>query len=126
MDATNVNQLRKTQAPVALQTLQMALARYIDDVNARLQAGLAVLQTQAGLEVLALEKKVTLLRLSLTLENHIHYAQFIKRRNEVESGVIYVRASQGGMPAILFSDFPHPNVEVSYQEASKRLLNASF
>lgn len=126
MDATNVNQLRKTQAPVALQTLQMALAQYIDDVNARLQAGLAVLQTQAGLEVLAPEKKVTLLRLSLTLENHIHYAQFIKRRNEVESGVIYVRASQGGMPAILFSDFPHPNVEVSYQEASKRLLNASF
>ena len=126
MDATNVNQLRKTQAPVALQTLQMALAQYIDDVNARLQAGLAVLQTQAGLEVLAPEKKVTLLRLSLTLENHIHYTQFIKRRNQVESGVIYVRASQGGMPAILFSDFPHPNVEVSYQEASKRLLNASF
>ena len=121
-----MNQLRKTQAPVALQTLQTALAQYIDDVNARLQAGLAVLQTQAGLEVLAPEKKVTLLRLSLTLENHIHYTQFIKRRNQVESGVIYVRASQGGMPAILFSDFPHPNVEVSYQEASKRLLNASF
>lgn len=127
MDETNkVNQLRKTQAPVALHTLHKALTKYVDDMNARLQAGLAVLETQAGLEVLAPEKKVALLRLSLTLENHIHYAQFIKRRNEVQSGVIYVRASQDGIPAILFSDFPHPNVEVSYQEASKRLLNASF
>ena len=127
MDETNkVNQLRKTQAPVALHTLHMALAKYVDDMNARLQAGLAVLETQAGLEVLAPEKKVALLRLRLTLENHIHYAQFIKRRNEVQSGVIYVRASQDGMPSILFSDFPHPNVEVSYQEASKRLLNSSF
>ena len=126
MNETNVNQLRKTQAPVALHTLQMALTQYVDDMNARLQAGLTVLQTQAGLEVLAPEKKVVLLRLSLTLENHIHYTQFIKRRNEMESGVIYVRASQDGMPIILFSDFPHPNVEVSYQEASKRLLNASF
>jgi hypothetical protein len=126
MDETNVNRLRKTQAPVALLSLQTALMQYVEDVNTRLQAGLAVLQTQAGLEVLAPEKKVALLRLSLTLENHIHYTQFIKRRNEVQSGVIYVRSSQDGMPAILFSDFPHPNVEVSYQEASKRLLNASF
>jgi hypothetical protein len=126
MDETNVNRLRKTQAPVALLSLQTALMQYVEDVNTRLQAGLAVLQTQAGLEVLAPEKKVALLRLSLTLENHIHYTQFIKRRNEVQSGVIYVRSSQDGMPAILFSDFPHPSVEVSYQEASKRLLNASF
>jgi len=40
--------------------------------------------------------------------------------------VIYVRASQDGTPTILFSDFPRPNVQVSYQEASKRLLNSSF
>ena len=126
MNETAVNQLRKSQAPVALQTLQMALTRHVDDINTRLQAGLAVLQTQTGLEVLELEKKAALLRVSLTLENHIHYTQFIKRRNEMQSGVIYVRASQSGIPAILFSDFPHPNVEVSYQEASKRLLNASF
>jgi hypothetical protein len=39
--------------------------------------------------------------------------------------VIYVRASQHGGPTLLFSDFPRPNVEVSYQEASKRLLNSS-
>lgn len=126
MDEANVNPQRKTQAAVALHALQTALAHYVDDMNTRLQAGLTVLQTQAGFEVLAPEKKVALLRLSLTLENHIHYSQFIKRRNEVQSGVIYVRASQSGIPAILFSDFPHPNVEVSYQEASKRLLNASF
>lgn len=126
MDQTTVNQLRKTQAPVALETLQAALTRHVDDINTRLQAGLAVLQTQTGLEVLELEKKVALLRVSLTLENHLHYTQFIKRRNEMQSGIIYVRASHNGIPAILFSDFPHPNVEVSYQEASKRLLNASF
>ena len=126
MDETTVSQLRKTQAPVALQTLQVALTGHVDDINTRLQAGLAVVQTPTGLEVLELEKNVALLRVSLTLENNIHYTQFIKRRNEMQSGVIYVRASQNGIPAILFSDFPHPNVEVSYQEASKRLLNASF
>lgn len=126
MDETIVSQLRKTQAPVALQTLQVALTGHVDDINTRLQAGLAVVQTPTGLEVLELEKNVALLRVSLTLENNIHYTQFIKRHNEMQSGVIYVRASQNGIPAILFSDFPHPNVEVSYQEASKRLLNASF
>jgi hypothetical protein len=120
------NQLRKTQAPVAFHTLQVALTEHVDDMNTRLQAGLAVLETQAGFEVLEPEKKIALLRLSLTLENNIHYTQFIKRRNEMESGVIYVRASQDGVPAILFSDFPRPNVQVSYQDASKRLLNSSF
>lgn len=126
MDETNVNQLRKTQAPVAFRSLQVALTEHVEDMNTRLQAGLAVLQTQAGLEVHELKKEDALLRLNLTLENHIHYTQFVKRRNEMESGVIYVRASQGGVPTLLFSDFPRPNVEVSYQEASKRLLNSSF
>ena len=46
-----------------------------------------------------------------------------KARNEMQSGVIYVRASQDGIPTILFSNFPSPNVEVSYQEASNRLLS---
>jgi len=41
----------------------------------------------------------------------------------MQSGVIYVRASQDGIPTILFSNFPSPNVEVSYQEASNRLLS---
>ncbi len=126
MDQTNGNQLRKTQAPVAFLRLQAALTEHVEDMNTRLQAGLAVLQTQTGFEVHDPEKEQPLLRLSLTLENHIHYTQFIKRRSEMQSGTIYVRASQDGKPTILFPDFPRPNVEVSYQDASKRLLNSSF
>jgi hypothetical protein len=92
----------------------------------RLKAGLAVQQTQTAFEVLGLGRTNALLRITLTKENNIHYAQFVKRQNEMQSGVIYVRASQDGTPAILFSDFPRPNVQVSYQEASKRLLDCSF
>lgn len=127
MDTTNSNvQLRKIQAPLALRSLQNAITEHVADVNRRLQAGLAVRQTQASFEVHELEKADAVLRVSLTGENNIHYTQLIKRRNEMQSGVIYVRASQDGTPTILFSDFPSPNVEVSYQEASNRLLNSSF
>lgn len=122
----NANQLRKTQAPVALRSLQAALADHVEDMNRRLQAGLAIRQTQTAIEVHELEKMDTLLRISLTGENNIHYTQFVKRQNEMQSGVIYVRVSQDGAPTILFSDFPRPNVQVSYQDASKRLLNSSF
>jgi hypothetical protein len=122
----NVIQLRKIQAPVALRSLQAALAEHVDDVNRRLQAGLAIRQTQTAFEVHELEKMDALLRISLTGENNIHYTQFVKRQNEMQSGVIYVRVSQDGSPTILFSDFPLPNVQVSYQDASKRLLNSSF
>jgi hypothetical protein len=119
-------QLRKTQATVALHSLQDAISEYVEDMNRRLQAGLAVRQVQMAFEVYELEKTDALLRLSLTGENNIYYTQLVKRRNEMQSGVIYVRASQDGTPTILFSDFPSPNVEVSYQEASNRLLNGSF
>jgi hypothetical protein len=119
-------QLRKTQATVALRSLQDAISEYVEDMNRRLQAGLAVRQVQMAFEVYELEKTDALLRLSLTGENNIYYTQLVKRRNEMQSGVIYVRASQDGTPTILFSDFPSPNVEVSYQEASNRLLNGSF
>ncbi|HLW55405.1 MAG TPA: hypothetical protein VKW06_21430 [Candidatus Angelobacter sp.] len=122
----NVGQLRKTQAPVALSSLQAALTEHIEDMNKRLQAGLAVRQTETSFEVLGAGKPNALLRIGLTRENNIHYAQFVKRQNEMQSGVIYVRVSQEGPPAILFSDFPRPNVQVSYQEASKRLLDSSF
>jgi hypothetical protein len=122
----NANQLRKTQAPVALRSLQAALADHVEDMNRRLQAGLAIRQTQTAIEVHELEKMDALLRISLTGENNIHYTQFVKRQNEMQSGVIYVRVSQDGAPTILFSDFPRPNVQVSYQDASKRLLNSSF
>jgi hypothetical protein len=50
----------------------------------------------------------------------------VKRHNEMQSGVIYIRISPDGIPTILFSDFPRPNIQVSYQDASKRLLNAAF
>jgi hypothetical protein len=122
----NVNQLRKTQAPVALRSLQAALTEHVEDMNRRLQAGLVVRQTQTTFEVHALESVAALLRISLTGENNIHYTQLVKRQNEMQSGVIYVRVSQDGAPTILFSDFPRPNVQVSYQDASKRLLNSSF
>jgi hypothetical protein len=122
----NANQLRKTQASVALCSLQAALAEHVEDMNRRLQAGLAIRQTQTAIEVHELEKMDALLRISLTGENNIYYTQFVKRQNEMQSGVIYVRVSQDGAPTILFSDFPRPNVQVSYQDASKRLLNSSF
>src|SRR5579871_51675 len=128
MDETreNVGQLRKTQAPVALRRLQAALAEHVEDMNQRLQAGLAIRQTQEAFEVHELERMDALLRVSLTGESNIRYTQFVKRKNELQSGVIYVRVGPAGAPTILFSDFPHPNVEVSYQDASKRLLNCSF
>jgi hypothetical protein len=119
-------QLRKTQATVALRSLQDAISEYVEDMNRRLQAGLAVRQIHMAFEVYELEKTDALLRLSLTGENNIYYTQLVKRCNEMQSGVIYVRASQDGTPTILFSDFPSPNVEVSYQEASNRLLSGSF
>ena len=122
----NLKQLRKTQAPVALRSLQHAITEHVEDLNRRLHAGLAVRQTQTTFEVHEREKVDALLRVSLTREDNIHYTQFVKRHNEMQSGVIYVRASQDGVPTILFSDFPRPNVEVSYREASQRLLNPSF
>ncbi len=122
----NVSQLRKTQAPIALRSLQSAITEPVEDMNRRLDAGLSVQQMQTAFEVHELEKVEALLRITLTGENNIHYTQLVKRHNEMLSGVIYVRASQDGTPAIFFSDFPRPNVEVSYQEASKRLLNSSF
>ncbi len=122
----NLKQLRRTQAPVAFRNLQHAITEHVEDMNRRLHARLAVRQTETAFEVHELEKVDALLRVSLTGENNIHYTQLVKRHNEMQSGVIYVRASQDGAPTILFSDFPRPNVEVSYGEASQRLLSPSF
>jgi len=122
----NLKQLRKSQAPVAFRNLQHAITEHVEDMNKRLHAKLAVRQTETAFEVHELEKVDALLRVSLTLENNIHYTQLVKRYHEMQSGVIYVRVSQDGVPIILFSDFPRPNVEVSYREASQRLLNPSF
>ena len=122
----NPKQLRKTQAPVALRSLQHAITAHVEDMNTRMQAKLGVRQTETAFEVHELEKVDALLRVSLTRENNIHYTQLVKRRHEMQSGVIYVRASQDGVPTLLFSDFPRPNLEVTYQEASQRLLRPSF
>jgi hypothetical protein len=91
-----------------------------------LQAGLDVRETPTAFEVHELEKVEALLRVSLTGENNIHYTHFVKRHKTMQSGVIYVRASQDGTPIILFPDFPRPEEQVSYQDACKRLLNSSF
>jgi hypothetical protein len=120
------SQLRKTQAPVAFRSLQDAVKAHVDDINQRLNAGLAVTGTPTAFEVHESQKESTLLRVSLTGESNLHYSQLVKRHNEMQSGVIYIRISQDGIPTILFSDFPRPNIQVSYQDASKRLLNAAF
>jgi hypothetical protein len=119
-------QLRKTQGPVAFRSLQDAVKAHVDDINQRLNAGLAITGTPTAFEVHELEKEGTLLRVSLTGESNLHYSQLVKRHNEMQSGVIYIRISPDGIPTILFSDFPRPNIQVSYQDASKRLLNAAF
>ncbi len=66
MDDTkeNVTQLRKTQAPIALRSLQTAITEYVEDMNTRLQAGLAVRQMPTSFEVHELEKVDTLPPLS--------------------------------------------------------------
>ena len=122
----DVDQQCKEQAFVAFRKLQDALTEHVEDINTRLQAGLAVRGTLTAIEVHEIEKPDALLRFTLTRENNINYTQLIKRNYERQSGVIYVRPSHNGPPVILFSDFPHPNERVSYLEASKRLLNSCF
>jgi len=122
----NVKQLRKTQAPIAFRSLQNAITEDVEDLNRRLDLRLGIRQTQTAFEVHELKKVDALLHVSLTGENNIHYTQLVKRHNEMQSGTIYIRACNDGTPAILFPDFPRPNVQVSYQEASKRLLNSTL
>ncbi len=122
----NVDQQSKELASVAFRKLQDALIEHVEDINTRLQAGLAVRGTQTSIEVHEIEKPDALLCFTLSGGNNINYTQLIKRNYERQSGVIYVRPSQDGSPVILFSDFPHPNERVSYLEASKRLLNSCF
>src|SRR5690349_6044646 len=110
MDETRytVANLRKSQGPDALRSLRDALTEHVEDVNRRLNAGLTVVQTETTLEVHEVEKHNALLRLTLTAENNIHYTQLVKRHNEMQSGMIYVRACQDGSPEIMFADFPRP------------------
>src|SRR5260370_10064356 len=89
----NVTQLRKTQAPIALRSLQTAITEYVEDMNTRLQAGLAVRQMPTSFEVHELEKVDTLLSLSLTGDNNVYDTQLVKRLNEMEAVTLYLRAS---------------------------------
>ena len=118
--------LPAVHAPVAFDRLQGALAAHVEDLNRRFSTGLVIVQTSTTFEVHELKQRETMVYLCLTGKNDIQFSRFIKRDREMESGTIYVRAGQDGTPVLMFPDFPHPNIQVSYQDASKRLLDASF
>ena len=118
--------LRGVQAPIAFSSLQGAMTEYVEDLNRRFNAGLAVRKTQTTFEVHELEKADALVSLRLTDNNDIQYNQFIKRNNELQLGTIYIGVRHDGPPTLMFPDFPHPNVPLSYRDASKRLLDSSF
>jgi hypothetical protein len=118
--------LRDVQIPVAFSRLQDAVTERVEDMNRRFNTGLTLRHTHTTFEVHELEKAEALVTVSLTDKNDIQYIQFVKRDNQQQSGLIYVRVCQDGPPILMFPDLPHPNVEVSYQEASKRLLDSSF
>lgn len=123
---TTPDSLRDIQIPMAFSSLQSAVAEYIEDLNARFNAGFAIHHTQTTFAVHELEKANALVSVSLKGANEIQYSQFIKRDNALQSGVIYVCVSKDGPPSLMFPDFPRPNVQVSYRDASKRLLDSSF
>jgi hypothetical protein len=117
---------RDGQTSAAFSSLQDAMTDYVEDLNRRLDAGLAVRRSQTTFEVHELEKADALVSVSLTDKDHIQYSSIVKRNSEVRSGTIDVRVCPDLSPALMFPDFPHPSVQVSYREASKRLIDSSF
>ena len=116
---------RDAQISAAFSLLQDAMAAHIEDLNKRLNAGLAVRRTQTTLEVHEFEKADAVVSVSLSGES-IEYRNIIKRSNEMESGTIDVGTCHDHSPALMFQDVAHAKVQVSYREASKRLIDSSF
>lgn len=127
MDLTSntSDSLRDAQISAAFSSLQDAMTDYIEDLNRRLNAGLAVRRTQTTFEVHELEQAEAVVSVSLTDKN-IQYSNIVKRNRQVQSGTIDVRVGLDRSPALMFQDFPHPDVQVSYRDASKRLIDSSF
>src|SRR5260370_22341592 len=86
--------LRDVQTPVAFSRLQAAMTVYVEDLNARFNAGFAVRRNQTTFAVHELEKADALLSVSLMDNSDIQYSQVLKRSNERQSGIIVVRACE--------------------------------
>jgi hypothetical protein len=117
--------LPDVQVSAAFNSLHDAMTDYIEDLNRRLNAGLAVRRTETTFEVHEFEKADALVSVSLS-EKNIQYSNIIKRNSQVQSGTIDVRVGHDRSPALMFQDFPHPSLQVSYRDASKRLIDSSF
>jgi len=110
----------------AVNDLCQAIRLEVEDVNTRFNAGLEVRQTPGTFEVHEIKKPAALIRVDLTDPNNIQYSHFIKRENQMESGTMHVCVSGNGESSIMFADLPRPPIQVSYREASRRLLNPAF
>jgi len=110
----------------AVNYLCQAIRVEVEDVNTRFNARLEVRQTPGTFEVRESEKPAALIRVDLTDANDIQYSHFIKRENQMESGTMHVYVGKNGESSIMFPDLPRSPLQVSYREASKRLLNPTF
>jgi hypothetical protein len=113
-------------APTALHYLCEAIKAAVEDLNTRFNAGLEIRRTQTTFEVHEMKKTSALVRVDLTDQNDIQYSHFIKRNDEMQSGTMHVCAGGNAESSITFPDSPGSPLQVSYQEASKRLLNPTF